>query len=118
MGIGIDLRGAAMESAIVAGVGPDAPTVVGANGGKQSHSPYRCDLLPPRALLHLAAILKEGADKYGDENWRLIPFADHINHAMTHILAHKAGDTTDDHIGHALCRMMFAFETMPTQPTA
>lgn len=37
-----------------------------------------------------------------------IPRHDHLNHALTHIVAYMAGDTQDDHIGHALTRMAFA----------
>ena len=95
----------------VAGVGPDAPTVVSKNGAKQSGSPYRCDLLPALASLHIASILKYGAEKYGDNNWRGLTVADHINHAITHILAFQVGDKSDDHLGHAACRMLMALET-------
>ncbi len=95
----------------IAGVGPDAPIVTAANGAKQSHTPYRCDLLPAKSLLHIANILDAGAKKYGANNWRGLPAEDHINHALVHILAHEAGDTQDDHLGHAACRMLMALET-------
>lgn len=101
---------ASSDKAIVHGVGPDAPIETNAKGAKQSSLPYRCDLLPALALLHQAKILKGGADKYGDNNWRDIAIADHINHAMTHILAYLAGDKSDDHLGHATCRMLMALE--------
>lgn len=95
----------------VKGVGPDAPTVVTKNGAKQSGSPYRCDLLPAKASLHIAEILKYGAEKYGDNNWRGLTVSDHVNHAMTHLFAFQAGDITDDHLGHAACRMLMALDT-------
>jgi hypothetical protein len=79
-------------------------------GGKQSHIPYRCDLLPALALLEVAQILAEAAPKYGEDNWRKIATADHINHAVTHLLAHLAGDRSDAHVGHAACRVLFALE--------
>ena len=96
-------------SAIV-GVGKDAPTTVNERGAKQSAGPYRMDLLPPAATLAVAAVLKYGADKYGDNNWRGIPVADHLNHAMVHALAYLAGDTQDDHLEHFACRAMMALE--------
>jgi 5'-nucleotidase len=65
----------------VPGVGENVPVTVNENGGKQS---------------------------YGEWNWRRIPTSDHLNHALTHIFAYLAGDKQDDHIGHALCRLMFA----------
>ena len=95
---------------IIKGVGKDAPTKVAENGAKQSDSPYRTDLLPAQALLSIAAVLKGGADKYGPNNWRKIPLVDHINHAMTHLYALLAGDTSDDHLSHAATRMLFALE--------
>lgn len=98
-------------SCTVPGVGPDAPTTTNAAGGKQSASLYRCDLLPAKAVLAVAAVLKYGADKYGPDNWRKIARADHLNHAMTHILAYQAGDRSDDHMSHAACRLLMALET-------
>jgi hypothetical protein len=100
----------AEKTRMIAGVGKDAPTVTNAAGAKQSGSPYRADLFPPVAYLHVSAILKEGAAKYGDDNWRGIPVRDHVNHALVHLAAHLAGDTQDDHIGHAACRLMMGLE--------
>lgn len=97
-------------SAIVAGVGADAPTVTNAAGAKQSHVPYRLDLLPPLATLDLGAILARGAAKYGVDNWRGIPIRDHVNHALVHLYAYLSGDTQDNHLGHALCRAAMAQE--------
>ena len=94
----------------IPGVGPDAPIVTAANGAQQSQSPYRCDLLPGQATLHVAGVFAYGADKYGDNNWRGIELKDHLNHVLTHILAHLAGDVSDDHLGHAACRMLMGLE--------
>lgn len=98
------------RATIIEGVGKDAPVVENEVGAKQSGSPYRCDLFPPQAMLAVAKVLKEGADKYGDENWRGIPIRDHLSHAMTHMLAYLAGDSQDDHLGHAACRMLMALD--------
>lgn len=95
---------------VIDGVGPDAPTETNAAGGKQSHSPYRADLLPPHALLAVAEVLKHGADKYGPNNWHAIPVADHLNHALVHLYALAAGDDSDDHLEHAACRLLMALD--------
>lgn len=95
----------------VHGVGPDAPTSVNEQGGRQSEAFYRCDLLPAAATLHIAGILKGGAEKYGENNWRKISVKENLNHALTHIFALLAGDPQDDHLGHAACRMLMALET-------
>ncbi len=97
-------------SAVVKGVAPDAPTATNAAGGKQSASPYRCDLLPPLASLAVAEVLAHGAEKYGANNWHKIPVEDHLNHALAHIFADRAGDTQDSHLEHAACRIFMALE--------
>lgn len=98
------------KAAVVHGVGRDAPTVVSSGGGKQSYLPYRADLLPAKATLAVAEVLRSGACKYGEDNWRPLGVKDHINHAMVHILAYLAGDRQDDHLEHAACRMLMAVE--------
>lgn len=94
----------------IPGVGPDAPTITNERGASQSHVPYRCDLLPARAALAVAGVLHEGAVKYGVDNWRGLPVANHINHALMHLFAHLAGDASDDHLSHAACRALMALE--------
>ena len=100
-----------MPRVTVSGVGSEAPVVADTvTGAKQSHVDYRCDLLPPLATLRVAKVLDGGSEKYGDWNWFPIPFKEHLNHVMVHIFAFLAGDQSDDHMGHAACRMMMALE--------
>lgn len=77
-------------------------------GGQQTKLPVRCDLIPMRPLLAVAAVLAEGAEKYGEWNWEMIDPYDHINHALTHVFRWLTGDRTEPHIVHALCRLLFA----------
>lgn len=98
----------APKTEVIAGVGPDAPVVENEHGAKQSQSPYRMDLIDAKALLKIAQVHKQGGDKYGDTNWHNIPVNDHINHALVHIYAHLAEDTSDEHLAHAATRMIFA----------
>lgn len=100
---------------LIPGVGPDAPIVINEHGASQSASPYRCDLLPPLAILKIAEVLKHGAEKYAPNQWRKISSADHLNHVLVHLLAHMAGDTSDDHTGHALCRMAMFYEAVEAE---
>lgn len=99
---------------LVPGVGPDAETTTNDAGGKQSKSLYRLDLLPAKATLAVGAVLYEGERKYGADNWRKIPLADHLNHLLIHVYAYLAGDRSDDHLGHMACRSMMALETALT----
>jgi hypothetical protein len=102
-------------------VGPDAPTVTTEGGGNHSDSPYFFRGLSPLALAAVARILKPAALKYdGPEhhpyadptvrNWHKIEDWEHIEHAFQHLYADLAGDTSDDHLVHALCRLMFAVD--------
>lgn len=92
------------------GVGPDVPKVTNEHGGQRSELNYRFDLMDPQAMFALAKILDYGVRVrgYPEDNWRLIPARDNINHALVHLYAHLAGDTQDDHLAHAFCRVMFA----------
>lgn len=94
------------------GLNPDDPVVTNEAGGQQSDTGYRLDLLDPKALFRLGAILKEGMEKgYEKGNWMKIPCDDHINHALGHIMVWMDGDRREDHLGHAFCRLMFAIRT-------
>ena len=102
------------ESYLIAGVEPDAPVITNPNGGKQSDTPYGFHLLPISALFDAAKVAKYGADKYGEtfskRNYTKIDTIEHLNHAIQHIYAFLAGDKQDDHLGHAIVRLMFAYD--------
>lgn len=93
---------------------PDAPVKVNEHGGKESHSPYDFTFLPPRAMFAAAEVVRYGADKYGDtfdeRNHYKIPTLSHLNHAIAHIEGYLMGDKSDDHLAHALVRVMFAVD--------
>lgn len=84
--------------------------VTNAAGAKQCATAYRVDLLPPLATLAVGAVLQEGAEKYGEENWRGIPVKENINHALIHLFAYLGGDKQEPHLDHAACRILFALE--------
>lgn len=100
---------------LVKGVAPDAPVVVNEKGGKQSDSPYAFHMIPVSSILAAAEVCAYGAKKYGEtignRNYTKIPAEEHINHAIAHMYAYLAGDRTDDHLGHAIVRTMFAYDT-------
>ena len=82
--------------------------VSNANGGQQSKAEGRFDLVPGEAIIRMAKIVEYGAQRYPKNNWRRITMAEHLNHAEQHIQLLKAGDTSEDHLGHALTRLAFA----------
>jgi hypothetical protein len=97
-----------MSETIRKAADPDAPITTNEKGGGQSHIPVRFDLIDAKAMFEVAAVLHEGAEKYGADNWRLIDIEDHLNHLLTHVYAYLAGDRSDDHLSHAACRAIFA----------
>jgi len=77
-------------------------------GGKQSKLEFRFDLIDTKAIFALANVLHTGEVRYGKDNWRKIDTESHINHAISHAYAYLAGDKQDDHLSHALTRLMMA----------
>ena len=81
---------------------------VNQNGAIQTKLPTRMDLIPADVLLKVSSVLAEGADKYGEWNWKGITVEDNLNHALTHVYRYLDGDNSEPHLVHAICRLMFA----------
>ena len=95
----------------IKGIGPGAEIIENEQGGKQSKAVAAFHLLDALAMFRIAKVLQYGASRYERDNWRKISCEDHLNHALSHIFAYLAGDTQDDHLGHAFCRLMMACAT-------
>ena len=76
-------------------------------GGKIAKIPYRFDLIPPLAMIAMAKVMHEGIRNHEKDGWKKIPIEKHLNNAIAHITFYMAGDTQDDHLEHALCRLAF-----------
>lgn len=94
----------------VRGVGPDEPIEEDNNGYRSSKTPYRMDLMPGAALLHMAEIMGDGAKTHGENNWKNGTVESHLNKLLVHAFAYLAGDKQDDHLGHLAWRGMAALE--------
>jgi len=74
------------------------------------------NLLSTEALLQTAAVLKFGADKYSEHNWRQgFAWSRPLAAAMRHIMAFNDGEDKDpesglSHLAHAMCCIMFLLE--------
>lgn len=91
--------------------------VVNENGGAQSALHGAPHLIPAEALLRLNDVVGVGAQRYAANNWRRIPYEEHISHALEHLFLLMNGTADgEDHLGHALCRLAFAVATEPEKP--
>lgn len=85
--------------------------------GERGHFPLRFDLISPVALERLAEIYGEGSLKYTPHNWRKgIPMMNLYNHAKAHLNMWMKGDTSEDHLGHALWNIATMIDFEETRP--
>ena len=79
-------------------------------------------LLSTEALNQTAAVLKFGAQKYAEHNWRKgFTWSRPLSAAMRHITAFNNGEDKDpesglSHLAHAMCCIMFLLEFEKTHP--
>lgn len=88
----------------------EEPVIVNDKGGKQSDIKYDYTLIPGDAMEHIAQSLTHGCNKYGRDNWRLIPRQEHVSHALRHTLlwcVHRK----DEDLRNAATRLLFALST-------
>lgn len=80
------------------------------HGAKQSKVDYAFHLLPADAMLKIASVFKQGADRYGVDNWLGLSVDDCLNHALGHGYKHISGDDTEEHLANMACRAIMALQ--------
>lgn len=86
-------------------------------GRKYDGGKFRYDLIPVLALEETAKVVTKGAEKYDDENWKLVPEGRrrYLAAAMRHIQQWRKGEIYDEemgthHIANAISNLMFILE--------
>ena len=86
-------------------------------GRKYDDGKLRYDLIPVLALEETAKVVTKGAEKYDDENWKLVPEGRrrYLAAAMRHIQQWRKGEIYDEemgthHIANAISNLMFILE--------
>ena len=86
-------------------------------GRKYDGGKLRYDLIPVLALEETTKAGTKGAEKYGDENWKLVPEGRrrYLAAAMRHIQQWRKGEIYDEemgthHIANAISNLMFILE--------
>lgn len=67
----------------------------------------RFDLIPPDALKRVAIHYQNGAESYGDHNWRHgIPLSSYMDSAIRHIYCYLEGMRDEDHLAAACWNLL------------
>lgn len=76
------------------------------------HEKGRYDLISPIMERRLAIVLQKGAEKYGPRNWEKgIPLSKIFDPLRRHLAQWLNGEEDEDHLGHAICNLMFLIHT-------
>ena len=70
--------------------------------------PFAYHLVPLEGLAKVAAVMKAGEDR--GNGWKEIPVEEHINHAISHMIAYLEGRHAQHHLANAGCRILMALD--------
>ena len=74
---------------------------------------HRYDLIHPDAMERLALAMAVGCTRHGETDHIENPMPEGywLSHAIRHLYRHLAGDTSEDHLGHAMADINIAIAT-------
>lgn len=81
-----------------------------ASGAVQNYVEEAFELVPYPTISAIASTMKEGMEKYGYRNYMGIPKEEHVGRAIRHMYKYLSGDTSEEHLAHAITRLGFAVE--------
>jgi hypothetical protein len=64
----------------------------------------------PLAVETIRDVIKHGEDNHRLFSWVGLGVAGNMAHFSKHMELHARGDTTEDHLAHASCRLLMAIE--------
>jgi hypothetical protein len=71
--------------------------------------PFAYQLVPLKGLAKIAAVMRKGERK--DRNgWEEVPVEEHLNHAISHIIAYLEERHAEHHLANAGCRILMALD--------
>lgn len=77
----------------------------------------RMSLVPHKALKSVMMRYLDGADAYGENNWRMgMKHSVLYDSAMRHLMADFEGDESEDHLGAALWNIMCMIQMRDEKP--
>lgn len=83
-------------------------TVTYESGAERSTMDVRWDLLCEKFIREMACVMNEGAEKYGDDNWKGgVPEGVTINHLLEHLYRWQSGDRSEPHLAKVAINAMF-----------
>lgn len=81
------------------------------NGATQTKVAEGYEYIPVPALEALARTMKYGGEKYGRKNHLKISCEENLGRAVRHVYKYLDGDTTEEHLDHAISRMAMAIDS-------
>lgn len=71
--------------------------------------PFAYHLVPLEGLARVAAVMRKGERK-NRNGWEQVPVEEHINHAISHLIAYLRGRHAEHHLANAGCRVLMALD--------
>jgi len=65
-----------------------------------------CYMLLETAKRALAVARRVGVRRYGPSTWKDVSLREHVEHAQAHLINFRAGSIDEDHLAHAICRLV------------
>lgn len=71
-----------------------------------------CEELHDRVIAALRQARQDGCLRqgYDPSGWRDIPNRSWTEHVLTHMAQYRRGDTTEDHLSHAICCLVMIYD--------